>query len=124
MKYGGGEASTAVWRNIVASLSGNSLFPSTSIDEKKIAAPEATDGGDTSMNLEMSTTPDKTLSKSTLCHLAALVLSKFARHHDNRLATYRSPWSLETCSSVARLMDLVEEKKLLSRPEKSKGNRR
>lgn len=138
MKYGGGEASTAVWRNIVASLSGNSLFPSMAPPEKKVVAeaaptaPEAKIGDTLTLplgeslkdHIPPSLEPEKTLSKSTLCHLAALVLSKFARHHDNRLATYRSPWSLETCSAVARLMDLVEEKQLLSRPEKIKSNRR
>ena len=125
MKYGGGEASTAVWRNIVASLSGNSLFPSATMDEKKTAAPESKDGSDTLKNVKSPIKPEKTLSKSTLCHLAALVLSKFARHHDNRLATYRSPWNLETCSAVARLMDLVEEKQLLSHPElKTEKSRR
>ena len=34
MKYGGGEASTAIWRSIVASLSGNGSFPSTPTDVK------------------------------------------------------------------------------------------
>lgn len=113
MKYGGGEASTAVWRNIVASLSGDGLSPPVQkLEDKKSVV----------LLLVSPLKSVGTLSKSTLCHLAALVLSKFARHHDHRLDTYRSPWNLETCSAVARLMDLVEEKKLLSHPEKS--NRR
>jgi hypothetical protein len=100
MMYGGGEASTAVWRSIITGCreAKNDHFMLTTED-----AP-----------LKSETT----LPKSTLCHLAALVLSKFARHHNHRLETYRSPWNVETCSAVARLMDLVEEKALLSQPDK------
>ena len=111
MKYGGGEASTAIWRSVVSSLSGNGLFPSAQTNEPNATSSEA--------NGDEAPTPGKDLSKSSLCHLAALVLSKFARHHDHRLETYRSPWTLETCSAVARLMDLVEEKKLLSQPDRA-----
>jgi hypothetical protein len=40
------------------------------------------------------------------------VLSKFAKYHDKGIV--RSHWNAETCAAVARLMDLVEEKKLLT----------
>jgi len=103
MKYGGGEASTAVWRSVIASLSGNSLLKSETINDDKSMAPELKDEGDTVKTAQLTKT-ETTLSKSTLSHLGALVLSKFARHHDHRLETYRSPWNLETCSAVARLM--------------------
>lgn len=109
MKYGGGEASTAVWRIVVATLTDSDLTPSAPVDEKII-----NDGDESSLTPPKN---EKTLSKSILCHLAALVLSKFARHHDQRLETYRSPWNLETCSAVARLMDLCEEKQLLAQVE-------
>jgi len=120
MKYGGGEASTAVWRSVIASLSGNSLFQSVPMNDTKYMALETKDGEETLENIGLTKT-ETTLSKSTLSHLGALVLSKFARHHDHRLETYRSPWNLETCSAVARLMDLVEEKQLLSQPETTNG---
>lgn len=112
MKYGGGEASTAVWRSVISSLSGNSPVPPANENEKKV---ESSDTGDSLQTKEAVSH----LATSTLCHLAALVLSKFARHHDLRLETYRSPWNLETCSAVARLMDLVEEKQLLAYAEKA-----
>jgi hypothetical protein len=98
MKYGGGEASTAVWRSVVASLPNSKFSPSIDSNEDE-------NGDD-----KVPRNDEKALSSSTLCHLAALVLSKFSRRHDES----RSPWNLETCSSVARLMDLVEEKQLLS----------
>jgi len=112
MKYGGGEASTAIWRSVIASLSVDtttSVDNDTHIDQK--------DNGDGEDTTPLPSKAEKTLSKSTLCHLAALVLSKFARHHDQRLETYRSPWNIETCSAVARLTDLCEEKQLLSQAE-------
>ncbi|KAL3806036.1 hypothetical protein ACHAXA_005246 [Cyclostephanos tholiformis] len=104
MMYGGGEASTAVWRSIISGCR------------------EVTNVHRTLTNEEDSNKSEMTLPKSTLCHLAGIVLSKFARHHNHRLETYRSPWNIETCSAVARLMDLVEEKELISQPEKT--NRR
>jgi len=110
MKYGGGEASTAIWRSVIASLS---VDTTTSVDSDT-HTDKKENGEDTTPSPPKA---EKTLSKSTLCHLAALVLSKFARHHDQRLETYRSPWNIETCSAVARLTDLCEEKQLLSQAE-------
>jgi len=118
MKYGGGEASTAVWRRVISALSGDSLMPPTSTNGDKLLVSNSVDSSDrsgSSIPLPPSLDACKAASKSTLCHLAALVLSKFVH---NRQETHRSPWNLETCSAVARLMDLIEEKKLLCQPEK------
>lgn len=62
MKYGGGEASTAVWRVIVSALSDSVDKSSLPPDEKSRVKPATKD-------------PDKTFFQSTLCHLAALVSS-------------------------------------------------
>jgi hypothetical protein len=109
MMYGGGEASTGIWRSIITSLS----------DKTYTLSGPSGPANDMNHALTNSEPPTKSLKTSQLpilCHLAALVLSKFGRHHNPRLETYRSPWNIETCSAVARLMDLVEEKKLLSFP--------
>lgn len=107
MKYGGGEASTAVWRSVVASLpTRKSSLTSLSTDLNE------NESGDVKAYKDTKRSVEPAQSSSTLCHLAALVLSKFSRRHEES----RSSWNLETCSSVARLMDLVEEKKLLSSP--------
>ena len=116
MMYGGGEASTAVWRSVITSLSDKSYTVSAPVNGK------GKNGHHVLANTVAPIKSENTLPKSALCHLAALVLSKFARHHDHRLETYRSPWNLETCSATARLMDLVEEKDLISQPDKT--NRR
>jgi hypothetical protein len=116
MMYGGGEASTAVWRSVITSLSDKSYTLSAPVNGK------SKNDRHVPTNTEAPIKSENTLPKSALCHLAALVLSKFARHHDHRLETYRSPWNLETCSATARLMDLVEEKDLISQPVKT--NRR
>ena len=57
MKYGGGEASTAVWRVIIGSLSIDEGIASSGSDE---------DGHTTTKDIEPK-------SKATLCHLVALV---------------------------------------------------
>ena len=116
MMYGGGEASTAVWRSVITSLSDKSYTLSAPVHGK------GKNDHHVLTNAEAPIKSENTLPKSALCHLAALVLSKFARHHDHRLETYRSPWNLETCSATARLMDLVEEKELISQSDKT--NRR
>ena len=114
MKYGGGEASTAIWRSVLTILSDSNLtVTAASSNENKPISTKESDGEDVLTPVKA----EETLSKPTLCHLSALVLSKFARHHDHRLETYRSPWNLETCSAVARLMDLVEEKQLLTQAD-------
>lgn len=65
MKYGGGEASTAVWRAIISSLSFED-------DEENEATPSHAN-----INGQFSSTstikPGKTWSKETLCHVVALV---------------------------------------------------
>lgn len=111
MKYGGGEASTAVWRTVVAALPTSKFAPSTDMN--------GNNSSDATANKVAPRYDEKALTSSTLCHLAALVLSKFSRRHDES----RSPWNLETCSSVARLMDLVEEKKLLSSTHSSSSRK-
>ena len=50
--------------------------------------------------------------------------ARFARHHDQRASSQRPSWNVEICSAVARLTDLVEERKLLSKPEQRSRNRR
>ena len=112
MKYGGGEASTTVWRVVVSALSENDDSNGLDINEV-VSATLKKDAGEEAIG--------KQLSKPTLCHLTALVLSKFARHHDRHSSSHRSPWNLETCSAVARLMDLVEEKHLLTGPDQGRG---
>ena len=112
MKYGGGEASTTVWRFVILALSEDYHFGAIDFTEDSSNVESAADE---------TKTAEKQLSKNTLCHLAALVLSKFARHHDRFSSSHRSPWNTETCSAVARLMDLIEEKQLLSCPDQVKG---
>jgi hypothetical protein len=109
MMYGGGEASTGIWRSVITSLSDK-------IHTLSGASGPANETNHDLTNSEPPTKSEKTVQSPILCHLAALVLSKFGRHHNPRLETYRSPWNVETCSAVARLMDLVEEKELLSFP--------
>lgn len=47
------------------------------------------------------------------------MLSKFAKYHDKGAQPARSQqWNADTCAAVARLMDLVEEKKLLTNDPK------
>eukprot|EP00985_Skeletonema_marinoi_P012038 scaffold5743_cov173-Skeletonema_marinoi.AAC.7 len=121
MKYGGGEASTAVWRVVVSALSENHDLNALDITEMSSAVSKEESGEESEEPTDKSETIAKQLSKPTVCHLTALVLSKFARHHDRHSSSHRSPWNLETCSAVARLMDLVEEKKLLSGPDQIRG---
>ena len=65
MKYGGGEASTNVWRNIISSLA----FEGD--EETEATQPHAEVNG---QHRSMSTNkPDEMWSKETLCHVVALV---------------------------------------------------
>ncbi|KAL7500214.1 hypothetical protein ACHAWT_008212 [Skeletonema menzelii] len=120
MKYGGGEASTTVWRVVVSASTENDECSLPGITEVNNVGCKEKSGEDNGEPTKESET--KQLSKPTLCHLTALVLSKFARHHDRHSSSHRSPWNLETCSAVARLMDLVEEKQLLSGPDQMRGS--
>lgn len=59
MKYGGGEASTSVWRVIISALSDNEI---AAMDEEASAE-----------NGQSTTKSEKTYFNKTLCHLVALV---------------------------------------------------
>ncbi|KAL3783784.1 hypothetical protein HJC23_000373 [Cyclotella cryptica] len=123
MKYGGGEASTSVWRVIISTLSNSD--DTTSRAEGKAALSCKPDGVSAEKDPSATNLVGALSSKKILCHLVALVLSKFARYHDKGSHPVRSQWNPETCSAVARLMDLIEEKRLLSDADqfKEKGSR-
>jgi len=122
MKCGGGEASTTVWRIIISALNDFRGNSSDGKEDRFLSDVGSTDlAGRNANETAKDTSPEdiNPFYTSTLCHLAALVLSKFARHHDQRVTNYRH-WDIDRCSSVARLMDLVEEKQLLTNPQQSK----
>jgi len=99
MSVGGGEASTLVWRNIIASLN----LHSTNTEQK-----EGEEDGK-----ELASKQQSHVSNNLLCRLTSIVLNLIlSRRSGNTVDS--NPWaSVELCSATARMCDLVEEKKLL-----------
>jgi hypothetical protein len=110
MKLGGGEASTAVWRNVAATLNDSVLYGAVSTLPKV----EEPDAKEVSPEPGASSSHDDdadTLARNILCRISAIVLTKAQQ----RSQTWEL-WSQGLSAGVARLCNLVEEKELLQRP--------
>ena len=104
MIVGGGEASTLVWRAIIASFDSctNGLNPMPPFE---------------CVSKQVSKGIQSSRRANLLCRLSAIVLDLIT----SRREKHQNPWtSIELCSATARLCDLVEEKHLLH-IESSKG---
>ena len=87
MKLGGGEASTVVWKRVLQALQDAVMY----CDAKNQAV--------------------KNMAHDILCRLVAIVLTKAqTREYEWEM------WTVELCSAVARLVDMIEEKELLLQP--------
>lgn len=104
MMCGGGEASTTVWRTILSVCDTNSS--DSSAQNKSLINGEANVGKQT----QLSSRANTLVRTNVLCRLIALTLNMVV----NREGEGSNPWTtIELCSSVARLCDLIEEKGLL-----------
>jgi hypothetical protein len=104
MIAGGGEASTLVWRAIIAS------FDSTTTDSKP-ATVFWDDGIERPSFTKVLREDRSSLRTNLLCRLISIVIDLILNRREDR----KNPWtSIELCSAIARLCDLVEEKNLLS----------
>ena len=104
MIAGGGEASTLVWRAIIAS------FDSTTTDSKP-ATVFGDDGIEKPSFTKVLRQGRSSLRTNLLCRLISIVIDLILNRREDR----KNPWtSIELCSAIARLCDLVEEKNLLS----------
>jgi len=102
MAYGGGGTSTALWRAVVTTLLQDAV---TYIGKREKSASEESPKSATASPL--STTSGT--CRRVLCRLVAIVLTKVQRRdHEFEL------WTPTLCESIARLVDLVEELRLLS----------
>jgi hypothetical protein len=104
MIAGGGEASTLVWRAIIAS------FDSTTTDSKPVTI-FGDDGIEKPSFTRVLKEGRSSLRTNLLCRLISIVIDLILYRREDR----KNPWtSIELCSAIARLCDLVEEKNLLS----------
>ena len=104
MIAGGGEASTLVWRAIIAS------FDSTTADSNPVPI-FGDDGIEKPSFTKVLKEGRSSLRTNLLCRLISIVIDLILNRREDR----KNPWtSIELCSAIARLCDLVEEKNLLS----------
>jgi hypothetical protein len=102
MIVGGGEASTLVWREIIASFDScaNGMNSPPPFEDARIEP----------VSNKSSKQMQPARRANLLCRLSSIVLDLILCHREKR----QNPWtSIELCSAIARLCDLIEEKQLL-----------
>lgn len=113
MKLGGGEASTIIWRVVVATLKDSIMYGAllSLPDDSDEGAPSEKDSTTSQAGSATTEESGERLARNLLCRVAAIVLTKAQkREYEWEL------WSADLCAAVSRLCDLIEEKELLQKP--------